>query len=584
MSILSIEQGSKSFGERVVLESISLSLAYGDRVGLVGANGSGKSTLLKILAGEMELSLGTVLLAPSIPLGYLPQAFEPKGHLTITALLEDATREIQEMHVAINRLTNLMTRLSDDAHALERVLSEYGDLQARFEHRGGYDLPHRVDAVLQGLRLASIDRDRPVSSLSGGERVRLGLAAVLIQSPDLLLLDEPTNHLDREALAWIEQYLAAYSGALMVVSHDRLFLNLTVNQIIEIDEYSHRAKRYSGNYDMYQHQKTLERAQWQERYATQQAQIQELKQRIQTAHQHVGHNRPPKDNNKMAYKGHRAKVERTVGRNIQSAEVELMRIQANAVPRPPKPLCFDANFDCVASHHSVAVTCSDVSYVLANGRHLFEEVRFTLGRSERMLIVGPNGAGKTTLLNVVAGVRTPSTGIVFRPAGTRVGYVPQDLIWSDPGQTVLEEFRSGLVKKGYRRSVELSSHQTAWSVNGDEQSIQERSRIHEESREAAVAQLLSYQLFRYEEFNLPCATLSPGQHRKLRIAKLMVSGANLLVLDEPTNHLSFAILEEFERALSVFPGAIVAVSHDRRFIERFQGDVWTLNSGRLTQT
>ena len=148
----------------------------------------------------MELSLGTVLLGPSITLGYLPQAFEPKGNLTITALLEDATKEIQEMHVTINRLTDLMTKLSDDPYALERVLSEYGDLQTRFEHRGGYDLPHRVDAVLQGLRLASIDRERPVSSLSGGEQVRLGLAAVLIQSPDLLLLDEPTNHLDREAL------------------------------------------------------------------------------------------------------------------------------------------------------------------------------------------------------------------------------------------------------------------------------------------------------------------------------------------------------------------------------------------------
>lgn len=282
----------------------------------------------------MELSLGTVLLAPSITLGYLPQAFEPKGNLTITALLEDATKEIQEMHVTINRLMDLMTKLSDDSHALERVLSEYGDLQARFEHRGGYDLPHRVDAVLQGLGLASIDRERPVSSLSGGEQVRLGLAAVLIQSPDLLLLDEPTNHLDRKALEWLEQYLAAFSGAVMVVSHDRLFLNIVVNQIIEIDEYSHRAKRYSGNYDMYQRQKALERVQWEERYTMQQAQIQELKQRIQSAHQHVGHNRPPKDNNKMAYKGHHAKVERAVGRNIQSAEVELVRIQANAVPRP----------------------------------------------------------------------------------------------------------------------------------------------------------------------------------------------------------------------------------------------------------
>jgi len=584
MSILSIKQGSKSFGERIVLESVSFSLAYGDRVGLVGANGSGKSTLLKILAGEMELSLGTVLLAPSITLGYLPQAFEPKGNLTITALLEDATKEIQEMHVTIDRQTDLMTKLSDDPHALERVLSEYGDLQARFEHRGGYDLPHRVDAVLQGLRLASIDRERPVSSLSGGEQVRLGLAAVLIQSPDLLLLDEPTNHLDREALEWLEQYLAAFSGALMVVSHDRLFLNLTVNQIIEIDEYSHRAKRYSGNYDMYQRQKALERAQWEERYATQQAQIQELKQRIQTAHQHVGHNRPPKDNNKMAYKRHRAKVERTVGRNIQSAEVELVRIQENAVPRPPKPLCFDANFEWVASHHAVAVTCSEVSYVLPNGRHLFEEVRFTLGRSERMLIVGPNGAGKTTLLNVVAGVRPPSTGMVLRPAGTRIGYVPQDLIWPDPVRTVLEEFRSEHVAKGQRRSVEQSRHQSASSVNGDEESTQERSRVYEECREAAIAQLLSYELFRYEEFDLPCAALSPGQHRKLRIAKLLVSGANLLVLDEPTNHLSFAVLEEFERALTVFPGAIVAVSHDRRFIERFQGEVWTLNSGRLAQT
>lgn len=544
MSVVTMEHVSKGFAERVVLHDVSARIAAGDRVGLVGANGCGKSTLLHILDGRLVCDDGRVHVATDITIGHLPQAFEPLGDWTVADWLASATRELLEMQAQLTALAEAMANLTGDE--LEQALRAYGELAARFEQRGGYDLPQREQAVLQGLEIANIERDRQLASLSGGERVRFGLAALLIQSPDLLLLDEPTNHLDASALTWLERFLTTYAGALVVVSHDRWFLNGVVNRILEIDEFDHQVHPFTGDYDAYVTQKNLARQQWEARYAEEQEQIRLLRRRIQEAGR-VGHHRPPRDNNKMAYDAHGGRVERTVSRNVQSAEMELDRLLADAVQRPPTPLRFSANFRSTRAQSEVALSVADLGVDLDGHRTLLEGVRFSLERGGRMLITGPNGAGKTTLLDIIAGIRTPERGTVMRPARSTIGYLRQDLVLGDAEATVLSAFREGLPG----------------------------------TEPEHVAQLLSYQLFRYEEFQLKCGQLSPGQHRKLMIAKLMASGANLLLLDEPTNHISFSILEEFERAIAEFPGAVIAVSHDRRFREQFTGDVWTLSAGAL---
>ena len=545
MAILSVDNLCKQFAEKAILHDVTFRLSHGERVGLVGANGSGKSTLLKILTGEVDLDSGYFHFAAQASYAHLPQTFEPVRGLTVSEWLAAAEREILSLEAQLTELSNKMATANDEA--LEQLMDTYGELATRFEQRGGYDLPHRVETILQGLGIADLNRHQNLASLSGGEQVRLGLAAVLIQSPDLLFLDEPTNHLDATSLTWLERYLAAYRGALLVVSHDRYFLNGVVNRILEVDEYDHHLRNYAGNYDFYLAQKRLERQHWETRYSSQQEEITELKQRIHTADRHVGHNRPAKDNNKMAYNRHGANVERTVGRNIQAAELKLARILADVVPRPPDPLGFVANFAADTLHHGVALSVSDLRATLATGKTLYRDVRFTLGRNQRMLITGPNGAGKTTLLNTIAGICAPQDGTVFSPVGTIVGYLRQNMNCENPKATVFDSFREGLPG----------------------------------TAEEHVARLLSYQLFHYDEFRLLCGGLSPGQYRKLMIAKLMASGANLLLLDEPTNHISFSILEEFERAIAEFPGAIIAVSHDRRFIGSFHGKVWTLENTKL---
>ncbi|MBE3555604.1 MAG: ABC-F family ATP-binding cassette domain-containing protein [Firmicutes bacterium] len=252
----------------------------------------------------------------------------------------------------------------------------------------------------------------------------------------------------------------------------------------------------------------------------------------------------------MAYKHHGAKVEATIGHKVKVAQVELNRILAHPVPRPPQPMTFTPAFAPAKPHHTVAIAVTDLAYGIegpdGQKRPLFSDVRFTLRQGERMLLVGPNGSGKTALLDLLAARRASTEGALFRPAHTVVGYLQQCFVCADPQETLFDFFRSDL--------------------SG--------------SRKACEELLLSYQLFTFSEFRLPVCALSPGQQRKLMIAKLMATGANLLLLDEPTNYVSFPVLEAFERALANFPG-VVAVSHDRRFIERFGAPVWKLWHGHL---
>jgi len=368
-----------------------------------------------------------------------------------------------------------------------------------------------------------------------------------LRSPDLLLLDEPTNHLDVAALERLEDYLAVYSGALLVVSHDRQFLNRVVSRIFEIDEQAHQLKRYEGNYDAYAVTKAAERAKWEEDYERQQEEIKALRRRMRETTRQVAHNRLPKDGDKMGYDFKGGRVQQTISRNVRAAEEQLRRIEGDPIPKPPKPLRFYPRFDAKPLRSDRVIAVEHVSRCY-EGRMILRDVNLAIASDARLMLVGPNGVGKTTLLRLLLGLETPDAGTVRVAGSVRLGYLPQEPLL-DPGQTVLGAYRQVVV--GY-----------------DEQ---------------LIAGLLERGLFKLEDMPKTVGQLSVGQRRKLEIARLMAAQPNALLLDEPTNYISLDVLETFETAVLAFPGPVIAVSHDRWFIERFGGERWELVDGRLMQ-
>ena len=542
---LTLSHVSKSFGLQRVLNDVSLTLSTGDRYGLVGMNGAGKSTLLKIIAGELAADAGAVALGPRMELGYLPQVLQTADDETIAGLVAGALAPLRRLEEQMRALERQMATATDDLNA---VMESYGDVSERFERAGGYDMDHRVDLVFAGLGVSDLPRERTVATLSGGERARVGLALLLLQSPDLLLLDEPTNHLDAASLDWLEGYLTAYRGAMLVVSHDRVFLNGTVNAIVEIDEHTRNAKRYSGNYDAYRAAKQLERRQWEITYRTQQEELKLLRKEIKEGARQNNNYRSHTDNDKFVRNIKKATHDNTVSRRIRLAEEKLKRLEAALVPEPPDELRFNADFDPERLKGRAPLYVSGLTKRYGD-RAVVKDVSFTLDAHSRVVLVGPNGAGKSTLLKLLAGLEKPDSGEIVASGGVNIGYLDQEGTRFDSGMTLFEAYRHGLP--------------------GDDQQNK--------------ATLIVSGLFRYEDFDKPVAALSSGQQRKLAIARLIAGRANLLLLDEPTNYVSFDVLEAFESALADFPGPVIAVSHDRRFLERFGGALWELVEGALVR-
>jgi macrolide transport system ATP-binding/permease protein len=545
---LSVAQVAKTFGPSQILHEISFVLNAGERVGLFGANGAGKSTLLRIVAGEVEADAGSVSVASGLTLGYLPQQPpEPVG-ATIDDLLYEAVGALRQLEMRLRELEAQMAAPGLTDAQLEAVLAEYGSCQERFERRGGYDLDYRIDIVMQGLRIAHLPRGQRFSTLSGGEKSRVLLASLLLRAPDLLLLDEPTNHLDFASIGWLEGYLATYQGAVLVISHDRHFLNGAVTRILEIDEHTHTLKEYVGDYDAYTRAKAKERERWEIEYAEQLEEIKELKRAIRLTARNVGHGRPPRDPDKSQYDFKGGRVDSAVSRKVRSAEERLKRIEADPIPKPPDLLRISPEFDVDELRSADIIRVEGVSKTF-RGAPVLREIAFTLGPRDRVVLVGPNGAGKSTLLNIIAGLLPPDAGRVRLAAQARLGYLDQDARAVEQERTLLDAYREGLI--GYEDEF--------------------------------VRDLFRYGLFTLDDLAKRVGQLSAGQRRKLQLARLIATRANVLLLDEPTNHLSFDILEEFERALDAFAGPILAVSHDRWFIQRFGGRVWELRDGALLQ-
>jgi macrolide transport system ATP-binding/permease protein len=541
--MLAVRHLCKSYGAITVLDDISFIVNPNDRIGIVGANGVGKTTLLDILIGKESNDSGSVSFTPNIEIGYLLQTTpEFSGH-TMQDLILESVGNLRQLEEQMHELEHTMSNANDEQ--ISGLMDEYEQVSSRFQDRGGYELDYKIDTILAGLRIADLPRDREMQTLSGGEKARVGLAILLLRSPDLLLLDEPTNHLDFASLEWLESYLSNYKGAILLVSHDRQFLNRTVNQIFEIDEHAHQLKKYDGNYDAYVLAKAAERAAWEEDYERQQEEIKELRKRIRETARNVAHNRPATDNDKTAYNFFGGRVQNTISRGVRAAEEQLRRIEANPIPKPPKLMQVSSSFNVEPLQAEVVIGVSNLSKCW-DETCILDDINFTIPSDARVLLFGPNGAGKTTLLKIVMGIEKPDRGEIRIVGSASIGYLPQDP-QINLDKTVLETYRYGQV--GYEGEF--------------------------------VGRLIGYGLFSLEDMHKKVRQLSVGQRRKLEIARLMAEGPNVLLLDEPTNYISLDVLEAFEAAIVAFPGPVIAVSHDRWFMQRFGGKMWELVDGKI---
>ncbi len=544
---LSVSRISHTFGPKTVLQNVSFNISPGDRVGLVGANGSGKTTLLRIIAGQLSPDAGSVSSRSDLRQSYLPQhALDMPPDTTVRDLIDNATGGLRQIELKLRELEQAM---SDRTELTDQLFLEYEHCQAKFEDRGGYDIDYRIDTVLSGLDIDDIPRTQPINTLSGGENGRLQLAMLLLQSPDLLLLDEPTNHLDVEGAAWLSSFLSDFHGAILTVSHDRRFLNDTVTRILDLDELSHSVVEYSGNYDFYRKEKRRELDDWNERFVDQQREIKELKRLIRARAAARTEKIPAaSDPDKSLYNARGARADATAARDIRWFRERLKRLEENPVPKPPDPIQFDSSFSNEKIRSSDVITLDGISKSFGSSK-LLDYVSFVLDNHSRIAFVGPNGAGKSTLLKIIAGIIEPDGGIRTAAPGVRIGYLDQDATNLNEKVTLFEAYSDGL--SGYEHHL--------------------------------VSDLLTHGRFLYNDLDILVGDLSLGQRRKLQIARCIANQVNVLVLDEPTNFLSLDVLEEFERAIVDFAGPVVAVSHDRWFLERFAGQIWTLEDGRIGQ-
>ena len=544
--LLSVRSLTKTFGALPTLDAISFIVNSHERIGIVGSNGVGKSTLLRLLTGEEEPDAGTITYAPNVVFGYLPQSIPSFYGRTVQDLLLEAVGHLRQLEDRMRTIERDMSRV--DETQVDALLQEYNEVVTQFQNLDGYEIDSKITIVLHGLHLSYLPQHQHVDALSGGEKVRLQLATLLLRSPDILLLDEPTNHLDFESMAWLENYLADYTGSALIVSHDRQFLNRAINRIYEIDEHTHTLKSYEGNYDAFVQAKTAERARWLEDYERQQEEIQDLRKRVKEAKQAAArvHYKPARDNDKFARHFFEQRVQGTSASKIKTAETLLARIETDPIPKPGEILRINSQFadETIRSQEVLRL----INLTKSFGSHcLFNHVDFILTSSMRILLTGPNGAGKTTLLRLIIGEEEPDTGSIKIADSAHIGYLPQEPLLPDEHMTVIDAYRFGQI--GYESDF--------------------------------IARLIGYGLFGLDDMHKTIQHLSLGQRRKLELARLIAQKPNVLLLDEPTNYISLDVLEAFEAALHDFSGPIIAISHDRWFIQHFKAEIWQLEHQQL---
>lgn len=532
---LTLTDVTKRYSDRIVLDRASLTIRPGETVGIVGDNGSGKSTLLRLIAGQETPDNGEITVHMPDGIGYLPQALDLPDMATAGDAIDTALADIRALEA---RLRALEIELAAP-ESTEQTLDRYAEIVQRFEARGGYDADRRVDIALAGLGLPGLDRERTLGTLSGGERSRLALAGTLAAAPHLLLLDEPTNDLDDQAVEWLERHLLAHRGTVVVVSHDRVFLERLTTTIVEVD--AGAVARYGDGYAGYLVAKAAERRRREAEFQRWRTEL--ARSRALAESNVVRLDAIPR---KLPLAVFAAGPFRARGRDhgarsrIRNAKERVARLTENPVAAPAEPLRFTARLDRVSDIDGLIATLADIE---VPQRLRVDELSIEAG--ERVLITGANGAGKTTLLRLLAGELEPTAGSV-RIGGT-VGYLRQQRTPWPSEWTALQAYAAGRF------------------IDADD----------------AAAELLGTGLFHPAELSRRIGELSYGQRRRIDLARLVADPVDLLLLDEPTNHLAPVLVEELEAALDGYPGALVLVTHDRGLRTRFRGTHLELAAGQV---
>jgi ATP-binding cassette, subfamily F, member 3 len=520
--MIQLSSSGKQFGPKVLFEGLDWLLTPADRVGLVGGNGTGKSTLLKVLAGLETLDAGTLSTAKGITRGYLPQDGLALAGRSVLEECLSVFGDLLGMEREIEVLTHRMAELDPEGEEYARVAERYHALETEFHQRDGYSLEAQVGAVLNGLGFSREEQARPTQDFSGGWQMRIALAKLLLIKPNLLLLDEPTNHLDLEARNWLEQYLESYPHAFVLVSHDRYFLDVTVNKIVEI--WNRRAWFYTGNYNRYLAQKEERKAQLESADKNQQERIHHLEVFI----------------NRFRYQA-------TKARQVQSRIKELEKIERIELPPEEKTIHFSfpqppASGRTVAEFRGVAK-----SY---GANQVFADVNFVINRGDRVALVGVNGAGKSTLIKLLAGAEPVTSGEKRLGHNVETDYFAQDQYTAlDPEARLIDDIGSVAPP----------------ALSGQTQ----------------VRTLLGSFLFSDDEAFKRIGVLSGGERNRYALARMLLRPANFLLLDEPTNHLDLRAKDVLLEALRKYTGTVVFVSHDRYFIDKLATRVFEIGGGEV---
>ncbi|MGM7637299.1 ABC-F family ATP-binding cassette domain-containing protein [Bacillus sp. Hm123] len=524
MILLQVQQLSKYFGAELILSNIKLEVQTKDRIALVGRNGAGKSTLLKIIAGHLSYDSGEIMKPKGVTIGYLAQNTGLESDLSIWEEMLSVFAHLQEMEQTIRRLEAQMSNpdVYENEATYNKVMSEYDVLQNKFKELGGYQFEADIRSILHGLNFHDFDYSTKISTLSGGQKTRLALGKLLLTKPDILILDEPTNHLDIQTLSWLEQYLQNYSGAILIVSHDRYFLDKVVTQVYEVSR--HKVKKFHGNYSKYLVQKAEQYEKEMKMFEKQQEQVAKLEDFIQ-----------------------RNIARASTTKRAQSRRKQLQRMELmNRPDGDEKSASFLFTIEKQSGNEVLKVNDLSIGY---EEKTIAPHLTTLVSREDSIALVGPNGAGKSTLLKTVVNKLPVLAGAFTLGTNVSIGYYDQE-------------------------QAELTSNKTVLNELWDDYSG---------TPEKDIRTVLGNFLFSGDDVLKPVSTLSGGEKARLALAKLMMQKSNFLILDEPTNHLDLDSKEVLENALIDYPGTILFVSHDRYFINRLASKVIELSPEGLTE-